>query len=87
VRGGTDLIAVGVHPGVLATDMVRNYTRDTGRPAAEGAAAILALANGKVEDGAYYEGVAESIPNTLMDDKSSVDRLWKLSARLVGLAA
>ncbi|MBS2553030.1 SDR family NAD(P)-dependent oxidoreductase [Catenulispora sp. NL8] len=87
VRGGADLIAVGVHPGVLATDMVRNYTRDTGRPAAEGAAAILALANGRVEDGAYYEGVAESVPNTLMDDKSSVDRLWKLSARLVGLAA
>ncbi|WP_194905596.1 SDR family NAD(P)-dependent oxidoreductase [Catenulispora rubra] len=87
VRGGTGLIAASVHPGILATDMVRNYTRQLGRPVSEGAAAVLHLANAHVEDGGYYEGVAASVPNLLMNDPSSVDRLWKLSARLVGLAA
>jgi NAD(P)-dependent dehydrogenase (short-subunit alcohol dehydrogenase family) len=87
VRGGTDLIATSVHPGLLATDMLRHYTRDTGRPVAEGAAAVLHLAKAPVADGGYYEGVAESVPNILINDVSSVDRLWKLSARLVGLAA
>lgn len=87
VRGGTDLIAASVHPGILATDMVRNYTRELGRPVAEGATAVLHLASAQVEDGGYYEGIAASAPNLLVNDKSSVDRLWKLSARLVGLAA
>lgn len=53
----------------------------------EGAAAVLHLATAAIEDGGYYEGVAATLPNTLMNDHSSVDRLWKLSARLVGLAA
>ena len=87
VRGGADLIAASVHPGILATDMVRNYTREAGRPVSEGAAAVLHLASARVEDGGYYEGMAASTPNLLMNDRSSVDRLWKLSARLVGLAA
>jgi NAD(P)-dependent dehydrogenase (short-subunit alcohol dehydrogenase family) len=86
-RGGTDLLAASVHPGLLATGMIRNYTREAGRPVSEGAAAVLHLANAQIEDGGYYEGVAATMPNTLMNDHSSVDRLWKLSARLVGLAA
>lgn len=45
------------------------------------------MATAQIEDGGYYEGVAASMPNTLMNGHSSVDRLWKLSARLVGLAA
>jgi NAD(P)-dependent dehydrogenase (short-subunit alcohol dehydrogenase family) len=87
VRGGTGLIAASVHPGVLATDMLRRYTRDAGRPAAEGAEVVLHLASSLIEDGGYYEGMAATLPNTLVNDQSSVDRLWKLSARLVGLAA
>ena len=40
-RGGADLLAASVHPGLLATDMIRNYTREAGRPVSEGAAAVL----------------------------------------------
>ena len=87
VRGGTDLIAASVHPGILATDMLHRYSRDAGRPAAEGASAVLQLAGSRIEDGAYYEGVTAAQANVLVNDQSSVDRLWKLSARLVGLAA
>jgi NAD(P)-dependent dehydrogenase (short-subunit alcohol dehydrogenase family) len=87
VRGGTGLVAASVHPGILATGMVRNYAREAGRPVSEGATAVVHLAGAKVEDGGYYEGMAASTPNTLMNDPGSVDRLWKLSARLVGMAA
>lgn len=89
VRGGTDLIAASVHPGVLDTDMGRHYTREAGRPVSEGAAAVLRLASAseRVRDGGYYEGAAEAVANLVVDDQNSVNRLWKLSARLVGLAA
>jgi NAD(P)-dependent dehydrogenase (short-subunit alcohol dehydrogenase family) len=89
VRGGADLIAASVHPGVLDTGMARHYTREAGRPASEGAAAVLRLASSAepVHDGGYYEGAAEAVANAVADDAHSVDRLWKLSARLVGLAA
>jgi hypothetical protein len=81
------LTAVGVHPGILATKLLRAYSL-TGRPASEGAEIIthLCVAGTPVVNGGYYdEQLHPARPAAAAQDRRAVERLWKLSARLTGM--
>jgi NAD(P)-dependent dehydrogenase (short-subunit alcohol dehydrogenase family) len=84
-RGGPS--AVAVHPGIVATRLTRIYRR-AGGPVGEAADVLAHLAayGSAADNGMYYHGLAPSQPAQLVRDRKSVERLWKLSARLTGLA-
>ncbi|MCW2913699.1 MAG: short-chain dehydrogenase/reductase [Actinomycetia bacterium] len=79
--------AVAVHPGVVATALMSIYGR-IGGPVGEGATAVthLAAPGMRLVNGAYYNGPSLGHAAPLVADRRSIGRLWKLSARLTGLA-
>jgi len=82
---GDRLLAVSVHPGIIASGLLPLYARH-GAPVAEGAGAVarLCLAATPVKDGAYYDGNAQAPAAPLVDDERAVARLWKATAKTVG---
>ena len=83
---GDQLLAVSVHPGVIASGLLPLYAR-SGASAAEGAEVVarLCLPTTQVRDGAYYDGEAEGPVGALVGDERAVARLWKATAKAVGL--
>jgi NAD(P)-dependent dehydrogenase (short-subunit alcohol dehydrogenase family) len=84
--GGDRLLAVSVHPGIIASGLLPLYAR-AGAPVAEAADAVvrLCLASTPVRGGAYYDGDAQAPVAPLVDDERAVARLWKATAKTVGL--
>lgn len=76
--------AVSVHPGIIATDLLPCYGFQ-GRPVADGAEPLVHLCSPDtaVRSGAYYHGRVIGRPAELVEDARAVDRLWRLSERLV----
>jgi NAD(P)-dependent dehydrogenase (short-subunit alcohol dehydrogenase family) len=76
--------AVAVHPGVALMGI---YGR-IGGPVGEGAAAVVHLAAPATTlvNGAYYNRLSVGHAAPVIQDRTSIGRLWKLSARLTGLA-
>lgn len=87
VYGGGGPVAVAVHPGIVTTSLSGIY-RKAGGPVGEAAAVLTHLtAHGfPADNGAYYHGLTPGHPAPLVRDRKPVERLWKLSARLTGLA-
>ena len=83
---GERIAAVSVHPGIIASGLLPLYAR-TGAPVAEGAAAVagLCLSSAEISDGGYYEGAVLGPVAALVDDEKAVARLWKATAKIVGL--
>ena len=79
------MLAVSVHPGVIASGLLPLYSR-IGAPIAEGAETVarLCLPTTSVRDGAYYDGAAEAPVAALANDERAVARLWKATAKVVG---
>ncbi|MEV0726587.1 SDR family NAD(P)-dependent oxidoreductase [Micromonospora purpureochromogenes] len=77
---------VSVHPGVVRTPLMPTYSR-SGGPVADGALAVLRAATGEPApvNGGYYEGWLPAVPAPLVGDPAAVERLWRLSERMVGL--
>ena len=82
---GDQLLAVSVHPGIIASGLLPLYAR-SGAPTAEGAEAVarLCLAATPVQDGAYYDGDVQGPVASLANDERAVARLWKSTAKTVG---
>lgn len=80
------LQVVAVHPGVIASGLLPLYAR-AGAPAAEGAAAVarLCLPATAVKNGAYYDIETEAPTGSLVNDERAVARLWKTTAKAVGM--
>ncbi|WP_370085663.1 SDR family NAD(P)-dependent oxidoreductase [Streptacidiphilus sp. MAP12-16] len=76
--------AITVHPGVAET-AIRPLYGTSGRPAAEIAETVVTLCSPatRVVNGAYYDQLTPSAPGAQVAEKRSVDRLLKLSERLV----
>ncbi|GIH15371.1 SDR family NAD(P)-dependent oxidoreductase [Rugosimonospora africana] len=87
-RASGGMTAVSVHPGVIATGTMRRVYGTYGAPVADGAEAVLRLcaASSAVRNGGYYEGRMLAMPSALAQDPGSVDRLWRLSARMAHFA-
>jgi NAD(P)-dependent dehydrogenase (short-subunit alcohol dehydrogenase family) len=77
-------VAVAVHPGVALMGI---YGR-IGGPVGEGATAVVHLAAPATTlvNGAYYNRLSVGHAAPLIQDRTSIGRLWKLSARLTGMA-
>jgi len=86
VASGDGLLVVSVHPGVVASGLLPLYAR-TGAPVAEGIEAVtrLCLPGTDLVDGAYYDGQVRGPVASLVDDERAVARLWKATAKAVGL--
>ncbi|MGP4015786.1 SDR family NAD(P)-dependent oxidoreductase [Saccharopolyspora sp. 5N708] len=82
-RGPSNRTAVSVHPGIVNTKLLSSYAH-RGRPASEGAEPVVHLCSPDVavRNGAYYEGRLPAEPAPAVQDSRSIERLWKLSARL-----
>ena len=83
---GDQMLAASVHPGVVAAGLLPLYAR-AGTPVAEGAEAVarLCLPETSLVDGAYYDGREQGPAAVLVDDERAVARLWKATAKTVGL--
>jgi NAD(P)-dependent dehydrogenase (short-subunit alcohol dehydrogenase family) len=80
------IATASVHPGVADTDLLGLYSR-TGSPVSEAAAAVIHLCSPQagLVTGAYYDKFIAAEAAPLAQNRSALDRLWKLSAHLVGL--
>jgi NAD(P)-dependent dehydrogenase (short-subunit alcohol dehydrogenase family) len=78
------LTAISVHPGIVDTDLVSIYARG-GAPVADGAGPVAQLVSAPIDRGAYYDQFRAAAHAPLVDNRNALDRLWKLSAALVGL--
>jgi NAD(P)-dependent dehydrogenase (short-subunit alcohol dehydrogenase family) len=78
--------AISVHPGIVETKLLSLYSRE-GAPINEAATVVAHLASPQTEvvNGAYYEGSWMARPAILVENYRAVQRLWKISGRLVGL--
>jgi NAD(P)-dependent dehydrogenase (short-subunit alcohol dehydrogenase family) len=85
VAGGGQLLAVAVHPGIIASGLLPLYAR-TGAPVAEGAESIarLCLPETPVKNGRYYDGEVEAPTASMVSDERAVARLWRATAKTVG---
>jgi NAD(P)-dependent dehydrogenase (short-subunit alcohol dehydrogenase family) len=84
--GPIGMTAVSVHPGILATNLLDGPR--TGRPASEGAEtpARLCASSTPVLNGGYYdEQLHLAHPSAAVQNRRSVEWLWKLSAKLTGV--
>jgi len=90
---GRGVTVNAVHPGVVATELSREAPRRGPPPrgqltAAQGAAAVLALASSPTlaaVTGRYFELRAEVSPAPAAVERSAQDRLWALSLEVLGL--
>ena len=76
--------AISAHPGVAET-AIRPLYGTSGLPAAEVAETVLTLCSPttQVVNGAYYDRLTPAAPGAQVAEKRSVDRLLKLSEKLV----
>lgn len=83
--GADRLLAVSVHPGIIASGLLPLYAR-SGEPVADGAEAVarLCLPATQIENGAYYDGTVKAPVAPLAADERAVARLWKATAKTVG---
>jgi NAD(P)-dependent dehydrogenase (short-subunit alcohol dehydrogenase family) len=86
--GGRRVLAASVHPGVINSGLLPFYGR-AGVPVTDAADVVVRLCSPRtaLNDGAYYDGGAEAPVAALVDDGKAVSRLWKATAKSVGLAA
>lgn len=86
VAGGGRVLCACVHPGILATGLLPLYAR-VGVPAAEGAHVVAQLCDpsAPIRNGAYYDGENEAPAAPLVADDKAVARLWKATAKALGL--
>jgi NAD(P)-dependent dehydrogenase (short-subunit alcohol dehydrogenase family) len=90
---GRGVTVNAVHPGVVATELTREAPRRGPPPrgqltAAQGAAAVLALASSPTlagVTGRYFELSAEVSPAPAAVELSAQERLWALSLEVLGL--
>jgi NAD(P)-dependent dehydrogenase (short-subunit alcohol dehydrogenase family) len=84
--GPAGVTAVSVHPGILATKLLRAYSL-SGRPASEGAEVIAHFCSSStpVLNGGYYDELRPAQPSADVQNRRSVEWLWKLSAKLTGM--
>lgn len=94
---GTGVVAHAVHPGFVATGFARDagwigwfmrLMRPVQRTAAQGAATPLLAALDPAwgeRTGAYLSGGRERAPSRVALDEAVSERLWRVSAELVGL--
>jgi len=84
--GADRILAVSIHPGIVSSGLLPLYSR-VGARVDEGAAAVAHLASPAtaITDGAYYYGQSEAPVAPLVDDPKAVARLWKATAKVVGL--
>jgi len=82
---GDEILAVSVHPGVIASGLLPIYAR-YGAPVAEGAETVahMCLPETSCANGAYYDGLVQGPVAALVDDERAVTRLWKATAKAVG---
>ncbi|MEU8301226.1 SDR family NAD(P)-dependent oxidoreductase [Micromonospora sp. NPDC048909] len=87
-RTGADVTVASVHPGAVRTRLMAAYGR-SGGPVTDGALAVLHAATTEVTpaSGGYYEGLLPAKPASLVADPAAVERLWRLTERLLGLTA
>jgi NAD(P)-dependent dehydrogenase (short-subunit alcohol dehydrogenase family) len=93
---GTRITANSLHPGVVATELAREYPKFVMKIAnlfmltpAQGAATSLFLATSPevaTVSGKYFEKSREKKPSDLALDQASQDRLWSLSEKLLGIS-
>jgi NAD(P)-dependent dehydrogenase (short-subunit alcohol dehydrogenase family) len=78
--------AVSVHPGIVETGLAVHYGRSP-HSVEDVAASVTRLCSPSTHvcNGAYYDRLAVAPAAVLADNAKAVDRVWKLSARLVGL--
>jgi NAD(P)-dependent dehydrogenase (short-subunit alcohol dehydrogenase family) len=83
---GDRLLAVSVHPGVVAAGLLPLYAR-TGAPVGEAVEAVaqLCLPGSDPVNGAYYDGRVQAPVAPLAKEERAVARLWKATAKAVGL--
>jgi NAD(P)-dependent dehydrogenase (short-subunit alcohol dehydrogenase family) len=74
-----------VNPGEIEGGLLRIYAR-VGDPVAEGAAAVIRLCSPQLKliSGAYFDRFTAAAVAPLADNRNALERLWKLSATLVG---
>jgi NAD(P)-dependent dehydrogenase (short-subunit alcohol dehydrogenase family) len=86
-RGNDAVTAVSTHPGLVASPLMRAIYGPVGGPAADAAHAVLRLAEPQTEiaSGDYYEALRRAPAARLVHDRRAVERLWRLSARMVGM--
>jgi NAD(P)-dependent dehydrogenase (short-subunit alcohol dehydrogenase family) len=79
--------ALAVHPGIINTSLLRIYGR-VGGQVGEAAAVLTHLAahGSPADNGGYHHGLTPGQTAPLVRNRKAVGRLWKLSARLTGLA-
>jgi NAD(P)-dependent dehydrogenase (short-subunit alcohol dehydrogenase family) len=82
---GDRLLAVSVHPGVVASGLLPLYAR-TGASVGEGVEAVVRLCLPETEPrtGAYYDGQVQAPVASLVNDERALARLWKATAKAVG---
>ncbi len=85
-HGEGEMVAVSVHPGLTVTKLMPLVYGRFGSPVADGARSVMRLASPTVQVGSgdYYEGVLRAPAARLVNDRKSVQRLWRLSSRLAG---
>lgn len=81
--GAAGRSAVSIHPGVIDTDLLPNYSF-RGRSVGEGAVPVahLCFARARFVNGGYYDGALPAKASPFVDDVVAVQRLWQLSERL-----
>jgi NAD(P)-dependent dehydrogenase (short-subunit alcohol dehydrogenase family) len=86
LAGGNRVLAVSVHPGIVNSGLLPLYSR-VGAPVDEAALAVARLAapSTALTDGAYYDGQCVAPVAALVSDDKAVARLWKATAKAVGL--
>ncbi|MEW2507935.1 SDR family NAD(P)-dependent oxidoreductase [Amycolatopsis sp. NPDC047767] len=75
--------AVSVHPGIIATGMLRHYSY-RGRPVSDGAEVVARLADpdAKVLNGCFYDGRLPAKAASAAVEPEAVGKLWRVSERL-----
>ncbi|MFC5751100.1 SDR family NAD(P)-dependent oxidoreductase [Actinomadura rugatobispora] len=91
-RHGDELIVNALHPGVVRSDLGREFprllvlaTQATAISTDRAAPAVIRLAVEPVEgNGGYYDRAALSAPSPPARDRDAAARLWEVTERLIG---
>jgi NAD(P)-dependent dehydrogenase (short-subunit alcohol dehydrogenase family) len=88
-RDATKLVAYSLHPGVIATKLLRQgFGPVQGGSVEQGARTIVRLATGETVDepsGTYFSDGVATPPASAARDRATRDRVWGESVRLAGV--
>lgn len=88
-RDASKLVAYSLHPGVIATKLLRQgFGPVQGGSVEQGARTIVRLATDETVDapsGAYFSDGVTTPPASAVRDRAARDALWSASMRLAGL--